>query len=242
MSTSPKDAARRAVKSALLRAGVEIGRHRPSSSASRRSQVMAHHRIGVVLDVGGNLGSYGRRLREAGYVGRIVSFEPVGHAFAGLAEQAAGDPRWHVHRLALGAQDDELEINVAEGVWCSSFLPLAEHAENKVDGMTMVTTEKVPVRRLDGLGLDLAAPTMMKLDVQGFEPQVIDGAGALIDQVTVIEIELSLALLYEGQTHGLDMAVGLRSRGFELVGVDPGAVDPATGYVLEADALFARVS
>jgi FkbM family methyltransferase len=240
MSASPKDAARRAVKSALLRAGLEIGRHRPSNSNSRRSQVMTHHGVGLVLDVGGNLGSYGRRLRESGYRGRIISFEPVTSAFVRLQENAAGDRDWEVRHIALGDEDAELEINVAEGVWCSSFLPLSERGEHAVDGMTMVATETVPVRRLDGLGLDLTAPTMMKLDVQGFEPQVIEGAGALLDRVRVIEIELSLALLYEGQMHGLDMALVLRDRGFSLVGVDPGAVDAATGYVLEADALFAR--
>jgi hypothetical protein len=81
---------------------------------------------------------------------------------------------------------------------------------------------------------------MAKLDVQGFELQVLEGATAVLDSITVIEIELSLAKLYVGQPHALDLANWLRDRGFDLVGVDPGDVDPRSGYTYEIDGMFAR--
>jgi FkbM family methyltransferase len=235
-----KDRARRSAKSALLRRGIEIGRHRPQNPGSRRAQIMAHHDIGVLLDIGANLGSYSRRVREAGYAGRIDSFEPVGSAFANLSENAAGDPDWHCHQLALGREAAELEINVAGGTWCSSFLALTEQADGLVDGMHMVARERVPVRRLDSLDLDLSAPTMAKLDIQGFEIEALEGAAGILDRISVIEIELSLAQLYVGQPHALELANWLRDHGYRLVGVDPGQVDEATGYTYEIDGMFVR--
>lgn len=201
---------------------------------------MAHHRIGVVLDIGANRGTYAVRLREAGYGGRIESFEPVGAVFAELSAAAAGDPRWNVHQLALGAESAELEINVAAGSSCSSFFELTPDADGAIEGMHMVGRERVPVRRLDEIGLDLDAPAMAKLDVQGFELQALEGATAILERIGVVEIELSLAQLYAEQPHALDLALWLRDHGFDLVGVDPGQVDPASGYTYEIDGIFVR--
>jgi FkbM family methyltransferase len=235
-----RDAARRTVKSALLRRGIEMGRIRPHNPASRRARIMSHHQIGVVLDIGANRGTYAVRLREAGYRGRIDSFEPVGSAFAELKAAGAGDPQWHVHQLALGTEATELDINVAAGTSCSSFFELSAAADGLVEGMHMVARERVPVRRMDEIGLELDAPTMAKLDVQGFELQVLEGATAILERITVVEIELSLAQLYTGQPHALDLANWLRDHGFDLVGVDPGEVDPRSGYTYEIDGIFAR--
>lgn len=201
---------------------------------------MAHHEIGIVLDVGAALGTYARRLREAGYGGRIVSFEPVASAFAQLSAVADGDQAWRVHRLALGTEASELQINVGSNTSFSSFLDLTEANVGLVDGMHMIGREWVSVRRLDALGLELDAPAMAKLDVQGLELQVLEGAAAILDRIELVEIELSLAQLYVGQPHALELANWLRDRGFDLVAIDPGQVDPVSGYTYEIDGIFAR--
>ena len=71
--------------------------------------------VNCVLDVGANEGQYGQRLREAGYAGRIVSFEPLEVHVAPLRERAAADHNWKVFACALGDSDGEAEINVAPG-------------------------------------------------------------------------------------------------------------------------------
>jgi FkbM family methyltransferase len=79
--------------------------------------------INCVLDVGANHGQHARFLRESGYRGDIVSFEPVPEVFDPMRTAMAGDTRWHGFPWALGDSDDEAEINVADGdAQASSFL------------------------------------------------------------------------------------------------------------------------
>src|SRR5437764_15402991 len=64
--------------------------------------LFAAQRTSCVIDVGAHRGEYGRLLRDLGYEGEIISFEPVAANFKILERKSASDPRWQVHRLALG--------------------------------------------------------------------------------------------------------------------------------------------
>jgi hypothetical protein len=74
--------------------------------------LVARH-VDVVLDVGANVGRFGQRLRERGYRGTIVSFEPIETVFSELKVLAARDGNWQAHRLALGATAGLTVINVS---------------------------------------------------------------------------------------------------------------------------------
>src|SRR5437868_7840357 len=76
--------------------------------------LMRREGIGRVFDVGANAGHYAIELREQGFAGHIVSFEPSSSAFAALSRRASADGRWEAHRLGLGDRDGELELSVAE--------------------------------------------------------------------------------------------------------------------------------
>jgi FkbM family methyltransferase len=106
--------------------------------------------INCVLDVGANKGQYGRRLRRAGYQGRIVSFEPVREFLPTLRDLASKDPDWHVFEVALGDADTELEINSRPGQM-SSLLPSSEWGEQWHERLRIAEKERISVRRLDGL-------------------------------------------------------------------------------------------
>jgi hypothetical protein len=100
-----------------------------------------------------------------------------------------------------------------------------------------------PSRRLDGFlpGLMSTGDRLaIKLDVQGYELPVLFGAAETIRSVSLLECELSLAPLYEGQTLYRDMIEYLYSLGFELVGMEPGFVDGSSGSMLQLDGTFAR--
>jgi len=99
------------------------------------------------------------------------------------------------------------------------------------------------MRSLDSLAPLLFRPQdsiWLKVDVQGFEQQVLDGAEALLGSVKVIELELSLQPLYEGQVLYLPMIAFLLRRGYALASVAPGFHDKCTGQMLQFDGIFLR--
>lgn len=121
----------------------------------------------VIYDVGAAEGTWTRMAAGIWPQAKFVCIEPLEERDAALKQLEADLPgRVRSLRIGLGSQDAELNMGVAEGLWASSF------AYGGVDARTL------PVRRLDGLvsaGV-LPAPSFLKLDVQGFEQQVLEGA------------------------------------------------------------------
>src|SRR4051794_15879966 len=106
-------AAKSRVKTLLANRGWDV-RRLPTAPAQKRRALMERHNVDLVIDVGANVGQYATRLRQAGYSGRIVSFEPLPDAFADLARAAADDPLWDVRNAALGSCEDEIEFHISE--------------------------------------------------------------------------------------------------------------------------------
>jgi hypothetical protein len=99
----------------------------------------------------------------------------------------------------------------------------------------------VPVARLDELldPAELAGPCLMKIDVQGFEAEVLRGAAGLLPAVDDVLVECSFVELYEGQPLADDLIAWMRDEGYRLRGFYSLMTDDA-GSCLQADLLFSR--
>jgi SAM-dependent methyltransferase len=98
----------------LWKMGYDISRHGPASSPLvRRRKLLDFYAINTVLDVGANTGQFAKQLRNFGFFGKIVSFEPLSSAFELLRQNADSDPKWEVINCALGETNVTKEINVA---------------------------------------------------------------------------------------------------------------------------------
>ena len=236
---------RRRVKGLARQFGVDIVRFHPEASVSAQVlAVLRHLDIDLVLDVGANTGQYGQSLREAGYRGRIVSFEPLTSAHAALQRNTAGDVRWTIHpRCAIGDRDCEITINIAGNSVSSSVLPmLAKHAEAAPESR-YVGRETVPLSRLDSAAaayLPNARGVYLKIDTQGFEAPVLAGAAEMLLRCRAVQLELSLVPLYEGQQLWQHFLSEFAAKGFELWTLLPGFVDVESGRTLQTDAIFVR--
>jgi FkbM family methyltransferase len=236
------DRALLAVKAAGRRAGVELLRFNPTNSLdAARPLVLRDQRVDLVVDVGANEGQWARELRAEGYRGTIVSFEPLSVAHARLARAARGDAAWIVHRRAVGNYDGQGRLNVAgnDGA-SSSLLAMAESHERAAPDALYVAQETVSVSRLDALDLPAGGRLMLKLDVQGAERAVLAGAQATLERVRVVECELSLVELYDGQALMAELVELLDRAGFALWGLRPGLADQSRGQLLQVDGLFVR--
>jgi FkbM family methyltransferase len=193
-----------------------------------------------VLDVGANEGQYARRLRADGYLGELVSFEPGLEAYSKLAQTASADPAWHTVRMALADRPGSATLNVSANSYSSSLLPISGVHTAAAPDAAYVETEIVETTTLDALELP-PMPTYLKIDVQGYEPQVLRGGDRLLPHVIAVELEMSLVPLYEGQDLAPEVCAMLRDRGFVPVGFQTAFAHPETAEILALDALFARV-
>jgi FkbM family methyltransferase len=214
-----------------------------SQEETRRARLLRSRGITLVLDVGASKGHYALQLRRIGFEGRIVSFEPLAEPFSALAAAAARDEAWDCRRLALGARDGEAEINVAGNSTSSSLLEMEERHVQSAPQAAYVGTESVAVASLDSIWGDLVgddARVYLKLDVQGFELEVLRGADAHLGSVDCVQAELSFVPLYRDAPTFMEMIEFLGSRGFRLAGLEEGHDDVRTGEMLQADGIFVR--
>jgi FkbM family methyltransferase len=233
------------VKRLIRRFGFDLCRYRPEASDDAKFMAMlATHRVNLILDVGANMGQFGRQTRNAGYGGRIVSFEPLASARKELALACKNDPLWELApQSAVGSEDGEVEIYVAGNSVSSSVLNMLDSHAIAAPESVYVGSEKVPLRRLDTLALDylhLDSVLFIKIDTQGYEDRVLQGAPNLLTRAVGLQVELSLVPLYEGQRLYDEMIAQLRALDFVLWGMTPAFVDPKSGRLLQVDATFFR--
>jgi FkbM family methyltransferase len=209
------------------------------------SRLLRERGINLVLDVGANEGWFAVRLRASGYRGRIVSFEPLAEMFGKLESRSEVDDRWESFHLALGSEARTATLNIAGNWASSSLLPMNPRHRIAEPRSEYVGSQQCEVVTLDSLRERLIDPSehaYLKLDVQGSELEVLKGAEEVLDQVEVIQAELSLLPLYDGAPL-LGSVVGyLDERRFGLVGLTPAFVDQSTGTILQVDGIFTRIT
>jgi len=234
------------VKSVIRSAGFDF--HRLSPGADPNIQLFrAIERFGIdlVFDVGANVGQFASQLRSVGYAGNLVSFEPLSAAHRGLTRAARGDAKWLVHpRSAIGDQDGEVEIHIAGNSVSSSMLPMMDAHSSAAEGSAYVGGERTPIVRLDAIAsryLSQCRRPFLKIDTQGYEWQVLDGARGTLPSIQGVVCELSLVTLYEGQRLWREVIGRLESEGFTLWCLQQGFTDPRDGRTLQMDATFFRM-
>jgi FkbM family methyltransferase len=183
--------------------------------------------ISLILDIGANIGQFGTSMRELGYAGTLISFEPVAAQFAKLKAAAGGDPNWITLNCAAGVSDETKSINVMSSSVFSSFnAPSMLKTSRFADTNAVVTTESVKVRRLDGLIDELGLRgklknCFLKSDTQGFDRNVLEGLGSYLKEIRVLQLEISVTPIYENTVGMTDMLVYLQDRSFAPVALFP---------------------
>ena len=224
--------------------GVDLKRYNvQTSEAAKMQRLLAYNNIDLVFDVGANIGQYAKLLRELGYSGRIVSFEPLSSAYSRLKAVSEKDPLWEIApQTAIGNQEGEIIINIAGNSQSSSALPMLDAHVQSAPESAYSGSETVKLSRLDTIAKDYikseTKSIFLKIDVQGLEKQVLEGATAILPLVKGIKLELSLVPLYEGQVLFKEMIDIIEKLGYELYGIEPGFTAEKTGRMLQMDGIF----
>lgn len=181
-----------------------------------------------MLDVGANLGQFRDMLRnEVDFNGWIISFEPVSKYVDLLVKRAKDDPKWEIRGHALGSQTGQVPINVTKSPGLNSFLsPRTDAAPGYWSPGDIVATEIVSILRLDSLYDSIkrqlgVSSVYLKLDTQGFDIEVAEGAGDALMDVRALQTEASVLPLYQDMPTYQQAIESFNHRGFELSGMFP---------------------
>ena len=233
------------IKKLLNKFGIEITRYLPN--ASFEAQIVAAMRkvkIDVLFDIGANTGQFSLQMRDKGYSGEIISFEPLTSAREKLNLQASKDANWIVHeRTAIGDYNGITDINISKNSVSSSILPMLKSHSDAEKNSMYIKTEKTPIITLDSVAdsyLDKYSNLFIKIDTQGYESKVLDGAFKTLKRAKGVLCELSLIPLYEGQDILIDIILRLEKEGFVLWSLNRGFTNISDGRTLQVDGVFLK--
>ena len=239
--------AKRLVRRTLRSLGWELSQFNPAGAEwAQVKKLLDLHAVTTVLDVGANRGQFAKNLRDTGFNGRIISIEPGSAAHESLTKAASGDPLWQIlPRTAVGDRDGLTDLHISGNSGeSSSILPMLAAHSDALPQSRYVATERVPLATLDTIAKQYLnggdSTIFLKLDVQGFESEVLKGATKLLPDVAGLHVELCLVPLYRDQLLFNDMIEIVCRLGFELWSLIPGFLDQRTGRLLAVDGLFSR--
>lgn len=224
--------------------GIDIVRY-PSPVMKSLATILESNEINLILDVGANDGWYSRNLRNIGYKNKIVSFEPLQEPYIKILAYANRNPTRHkVLNFALGEFDGTAKIHVSQNSVSSSMLDATPALLSAASEAKYIQEREVKIHKLDTIISSVYNPltdkVFLKLDVQGYEKNVLNGAQDTLKHIFGIQLETAFHELYMGEMLFHEMLPYLQSLGFELHLIMPGFMDVNSGRMLEADCIFIR--
>jgi FkbM family methyltransferase len=206
------------------------------------SQVLDHlndRNFRSIVDIGANRGQFALVIRNCFPEARIHSFEPLKEPAAIFRRVFASDPKITLHEIAIGPENKEMLIHVSRADDSSSLLPIASLQSTLFPGTEEKEERTVRVRRLDTVlsQADIGQPAFLKIDVQGFEKEVLEGCEALLPCFSHVYVECSFVELYARQALAHEVILFLEGFGFALCGIYNLYYDKA-GVAIQGDFLF----
>jgi FkbM family methyltransferase len=217
---------------AFLRGGV--------APAIEHRAVLSRLPFDFVVDVGANRGQFSLICRRLNPAAELIAFEPLAEPAHIYRAVFAGDARTRLHMCALGPERGKIAINVSGQDDASSVLPISKIQTDNFPGTATVATRMVDVGPLSDFvkQSEFGTRNLLKLDVQGFELQILVSAEALLERFDWIYAECSFVPLYDGQALAQEIIQYLSERGFRLAGQFNPSYARIGGGLLQADLLF----
>jgi FkbM family methyltransferase len=196
----------------------------------------------TVIDVGANVGQFATASAKLFPNVSVHSFEPNPDCVSLLNRHVEPLGNVKVYPIALGDDDGEVIFHVNSHSHSSSILPLSKNHLEAFPDAREVNEIKVKVSTLDKTfaSVELAAPVLLKLDVQGYEAQALRGAVATLKRVDYVVLEASFKPMYEGEMLFMEIVRLMEGYGFSFLRPVGWLNDPNTGEIIQMDALFRR--
>ncbi len=195
--------------------------------------------IRTIVDIGANRGQFALAAHALVPDATIYSFEPLDTAARRFNSLFENHPGVRLYQVAIGAENGQSVIHVSGRDDSSSLLPIGELQTEMFPGTAEVRNEPTRVMRLPDVldAADIAAPALLKIDVQGYELQVLQGCRELLRQFAFAYVECSFVPFYVGQALATNVINLLADENFNLNGIY-NLCYGKTGNALQGDFLF----
>lgn len=194
----------------------------------------------LILDIGGGIGASVILYNRSFPTNRIMVFEPITENYEKIKSRFKDLQNIELVNKALGNENSSISINIANRITSSSLLPLsADPASNAFSVKTLGKSrvEKVEVLRLDDFLISNTEDIgIMKIDVQGYEMNVLKGAEKTLARTKLIVMEASNHEGYEGAPKYYETDAFLRDHNFTLYDILPSIFEK--GKLKEWDVIY----
>lgn len=196
----------------------------------------------TVIDVGANRGMFSKTIHYVFPTASIIAFEPLKDCFDELNRMREEISQLRCFNVALSDIEGSTVIHRSSSDYSSSLLEMEMLHKSVFPHTAGETNEAIKMTTLDSVvdADELLRPIMLKIDVQGYEKKVLDGADRLLEKTDIIICEMSFRRLYKDQPLFDEIYSFLNSKGFIYVGSIGELVNPLTTEILQIDGLFIR--
>jgi FkbM family methyltransferase len=196
--------------------------------------------LGVVVDVGANIGDWSAAVLLLTEPRRVIMLEPDTRLTDALRDRFSGVDAVEVHCVAAGPETATASLALTEVTLSSSLLERRPEMEERYGrGYLPIGTMEVPVVPLDEVTAEVEAISLLKIDVQGSELAVLGGAEQTLRKTNFVIIEANLYSHYVGDATFADIHEAMGQRQFELANLSPPCL--VGGRAMWFDALYRRL-
>ena len=196
-----------------------------------------------ILDIGASSGNFAKKMFIFGFKGIVFSFEPIPSSYKQLIKKnKKSNDNWQFFNYALGDKNEKKKLFVSKNLDSSSFLEMqsmhevSEPNSKYVDSLLIdVVKGKEFCSKLD-INFE---KTSVKIDVQGFEKNVLDGFEDLIGVFPLISLEVSTIELYSNQILEDQIREYMTNKGYTMIASHPCLADDS-GAIIQYNQTFLK--
>lgn len=232
---------RKLIRKYLNTFGYEIVKLQNHIAHSKRNSWLQQLDLRTYLDIGSNEGQFINDMGKVLPGIKIYAFEPIKDCYEKLLVNTK-----HLdvtaQNCAIGDKNEETEINVSNNFVSSSILDMEEVHSTMYPDSDYVKKEAIKVKCLDDVmkGVELKGNTLIKIDVQGYEEQVLNGGAETVAKASVIIIETAIKPMYENQWRFDEVYRFITDKGYIFLGFADQILMKTNGIPLYADGIFVK--
>lgn len=200
------------------------------------------YNIHTIIDIGANVGEFTMIFAELFPNATVYAFEPLPNCYSKLISRSSGNSRIKSYNIGVGDKKCTMDINQSSWHPASSFRKMGDLHKGNYPHSAGSKAVSVRVDTLDSIftDIELEDNIFIKMDVQGFEDEVIKGGADIFKRAKVVVVECSFKELYEDEPkfHGIYSL--LYNLGFEYQGSLKQSIKSDDDSYLQGDCIFKK--